>query len=310
MRKREFKCTRPNVIPTEIDRKKVIEVNVKIQNEEISFDNIDTLEELQRVIVYSTRFLNYKRDPEKLDKQITTGELEEALLKCVRIVQRQEFAKEIEGLKLNKNVKSDSSIKSLNPYLDDKNILRVGGRLRNADLDNQSKHPIILGTRNKLVSLIISQAHVKTLHGGTQLMICYLRTKFWIIRVKTAVKNHIRKCLICARQKAASRTQIMGDLPKQRVTEARPFLHSGVDFAGPLQVLMSKGRGAKSNKAYIAIFVCMAVKAIHLELVGDLTSESFVGAFRRFVARRGRCTHLWSDQGRNFIGADKELATA
>lgn len=95
-----------------------------------------------------------------------------------------------------------------------------------------------------------------------------------------------------------------------RVTPSRPFLHSGVDFAGPFQVLMSKGRGSKTNKAYIAIFVCMVTKSIHLELVGDLTSESFIGAFKRFVARRGQCSHLWSDQGKTFVGANKELANA
>ncbi|CAK1579886.1 unnamed protein product [Parnassius mnemosyne] len=79
----------------------------------------------------------------------------------------------------------------------------------------------------------------------------------------------------------------MGDLPRVRITPARPFLHSGVDFAGPYQILRSKGRGFNITKAYIAIFVCMSTKAIHLVLVGDLTSEAFIGAFRRFVARMG-----------------------
>ncbi|CAK1598070.1 unnamed protein product [Parnassius mnemosyne] len=102
----------------------------------------------------------------------------------------------------------------------------------------------------------------------------------------------------------------MGDLPRVRITPARPFLHSGEDFAGPYQILRSKGRGCNTTKAYIAIFVCMSTKAKHLELVGDLTSEAFIGAFRRFVARRGRCAHLWSDQGRNFVGANKELVAA
>lgn len=124
------------------------------------------------------------------------------------------------------------------------------------------------------------------------------------------VKRYIHKCTICARLNARARTQLMGELPKVRVTPARAFLHSGIDFAGPYDVLMSKGRGAKTNKAYIAIFVCMSTKAIHLELVGDLTSEAFIGAFRRFVARRGRCSDLWSDQGRTFIGANKALAEA
>lgn len=141
-------------------------------------------------------------------------------------------------------------------------------------------------------------------------MLCYLRSKFWIIKAKGLVKKHIHRCLICARRNAVARTQLMGDLPKQRVTPSRPFSHSGVDFAGPLQVLVSTGRGSRTKKTYIAIFVCMATKAIHLELVGDMTSQAFIGAFRRFVSRRGKCTHLWSDQGRNFVGANKELVAA
>ncbi|CAK1597985.1 unnamed protein product [Parnassius mnemosyne] len=99
----------------------------------------------------------------------------------------------------------------------------------------------------------------------------------------------------------------MGDLPEVRVTPSRPFLHAGVDFAGPLQILTTRGRGIKTNKAYICIFICMATKAIHLELVGDMSTNAFLGAFKRFIARRGKYSHIWSDQGSNFIGANREL---
>lgn len=99
----------------------------------------------------------------------------------------------------------------------------------------------------------------------------------------------------------------MGDLPEPRVTPARAFSRSGVDFAGPVYVLNSKGRGAKTSKAYICIFICMAVKAIHLELVSDLTADAFIAAFKRFVARRGKCHEIWSDNGTNFVAANKEL---
>ncbi|CAK1587336.1 unnamed protein product [Parnassius mnemosyne] len=99
----------------------------------------------------------------------------------------------------------------------------------------------------------------------------------------------------------------MGQLPAPRVTPSRAFSSSGVDYAGPIQVRTSKGRGHKSSKGYICLFVCMSTKAIHLECVTDLTSQAFIAAFRRFVARRGHCSHLWSDNGTNFVGAAKEL---
>lgn len=309
LRQDEINFTRPNVTRTDLERRN-IQVNVKLHEEKIiKFEEFDTLNELLSVIVYSLRFLRSKTKPEGISKAITTQEMETALKKCIKIEQ-DAFIDEIEDLKANKNVKSSSKLKTLNPYLDEDGILRVGGRLRNSVLPEHSKHPIILKNKSKLTYLIVADAHKRTLHGGTQLVLSYLRSKYWILQAKNMVKAHIHKCVICARQKALVKVQLMGDLPQVRTTPARPFQHSGVDFAGPLYVLMSRGRGAKQNKAYIAIFICMATKAIHLELVGDLTSDSFIGAFRRFVARRGRCSHLWSDQGRNFVGANKQLAEA
>ncbi|XP_059054590.1 uncharacterized protein LOC131848648 [Achroia grisella] len=101
----------------------------------------------------------------------------------------------------------------------------------------------------------------------------------------------------------------MGQLPSPRVTPCRkPFLCSGVDYAGPINIRVSKGRGNKSYKGYIALFICMSTRAVHLEAVSDLTSKGFLAAFKRFVARRGRCSHLYSDNGTNFVGAARELS--
>lgn len=301
-------------ITTDIEMKSV-KINAYLNTEEDEpitkkFENFDNLPQLLKTIVYCKKFLNYKRNLNHIDENITTQELEEALNICIRKVQQDEFAEEIERLKTNKQVKKRSSLRSLNPYLDEKQILKVGGRLRHVNLPEARKHPIILGNKNNLTPLIIADAHSKTLHGGLQLMLCFLRSKYWILKAKSLAKKHVHKCLICARLNASARAQIMGHLPEIRVTPARPFLHSGVDFTGPFHILMSKGRGSKSVKAYVAIFICMATKAIHIELVGDLTSEAFIGAFRRFVARRGKCSHIWSDQGRNFVGANKELNEA
>lgn len=312
---KKIKYTKPNKFETELEAKKEkIQTNLKVNDDTDrsiteTFEDYDNLKQLVETIAYCIRFLNITKKP-ITDGVLTTEEIDNALQRCIKLTQDEEFQEEIQSLRSNKQVKTRSSLKSLTPYLDDRNILRVGGRLRHANLNHDGKHPIILGHNNKLVSLIITDAHSQTLHGGVQLMMSYIRSKYWIIRAKSLIKRNIRKCLVCARHNAMAKKQLMGDLPKMRVTPARPFTHSGVDFAGPIHVLWSKGRGAKCNKAYIAIFVCMATKAIHLELVGDLTSEAFIGAFRRFTSRRGKCSHLWSDQGRNFIGANKELVTA
>lgn len=99
----------------------------------------------------------------------------------------------------------------------------------------------------------------------------------------------------------------MGQLPTPRVTPNKVFLCSGVDYAGPINIRVSKGRGNKSYKGYIALFICLSTRAIHLEAVSDMTTKGFLAAFRRFVARRGRCAELFSDNGTNFVGAAREL---
>jgi hypothetical protein len=316
LKHKDIKLEQPIIEETDLEmRKKAINVNLNI-NEGIEvyktlpekFEEYESLPELLKSIVYARRFLTYLKEKTKnTEKTITTEELDTALQICIKAVQDQCFKEDIESLRKRNRLNTRSKLRTLNPYLDQNNILRVGGRLCHSALDEERKHPVIL-SKCHLTYLIIDDAHRRTLHGRYQLTLNYLRSKYWILKVKGLLKTYIIKCLKCARHNATTKAQLMGDLPKQRVTPAKPFLNSGVDFAGPYQILMSKGRGSKTSKAYIGIFVCMATKAIHLELVSDLTSEAFIGAFRRFVARRGRCAHIWSDQGRNFVGASKELA--
>ncbi|XP_067205335.1 uncharacterized protein [Linepithema humile] len=99
----------------------------------------------------------------------------------------------------------------------------------------------------------------------------------------------------------------MGQLPPERLTPARPFLHSGVDYAGPLHLKNWKGRNSRTYKAWIALFVCLSTSAVHLELVTDCSSDAFIAAYKRFTSRRGICVTLISDCGTNLKGADFEL---
>ncbi|XP_029673017.1 uncharacterized protein LOC115241409 [Formica exsecta] len=99
----------------------------------------------------------------------------------------------------------------------------------------------------------------------------------------------------------------MGDLPRSRVMPARPFLLTGVDYAGPIQLRTSKGRGHRAHKAFIAVFVCLSTRAVHIEVVSDYTAEAFLAALRRLTARRGLCRSLHSDCGTNFVCADAQI---
>ncbi|KAH0947926.1 hypothetical protein HN011_000618 [Eciton burchellii] len=102
----------------------------------------------------------------------------------------------------------------------------------------------------------------------------------------------------------------MGNLPEARVNLSLPFSHTEVDYAGPFGIIPFVGRGQRTRKHYVALFVCLATKAIHLEVVEDYTTAGFLAAFRRFVSRRGLPAHMYSDNGTNFHGADRELRTS
>ena len=99
----------------------------------------------------------------------------------------------------------------------------------------------------------------------------------------------------------------MGDLPAFRITQLKCFSHTTLDYVGPVSITMGKYRGSKVSKAYICIFVCGATKAVHIELVSSLSPDAFIAALRRFVARRGTCSAIYSDCGTNFKVANKQL---
>lgn len=265
-----------------------------------------TLTKLKRVTAYCRRWYT-RQHKEEESKHLTVDELNQALESCIKYYQQQKFSEEIRQLKTRKHVSKKSVLSTLAPFLDENGVLRVGGRLQKADLLYEEKHPYIIPSNTHLTWLIIQDAHLKTLHGGNQLTMSTLRSQFWIIRMRKEVKMHIQRCVICIRHRARTQQQMMGILPACRVNPGRAFENSGVDYAGPIQIRMSKGRGYKSTKGYICLFVCMSTRAVHIEAVSDMTTQAFLAAFRRFVARRGHCAHLWSDNGSNFVGAAKEL---
>ncbi|GFY27119.1 integrase catalytic domain-containing protein [Trichonephila clavipes] len=131
--------------------------------------------------------------------------------------------------------------------------------------------------------------------------------QFLPINGKGIARKTVHDCIACFRQKPTGVDQLMGNLPSERVTPSAPFLNSGVDFCGPFQIKFKNQRKGIFSKVYVAIFVCLATKAIHLEAVTDLTTEAFIAALKRLCARRGRISTLMSDNATNFKGAAAEL---
>lgn len=264
---------------------------------------------LVRVVAYCFRFADNLRKPQQSREfaNLTTPEIARGFHVLLANVQATHFAQECEDLARGRMLSRRSSLRSLNPFLDSEGLLRVGGRLNNAFLTYDEKHPIILPKNDHLVSLIVCQAHKTTLHGGPQLTLSHLLRRFWVIGGRSLVRSITRACVRCARFRARPQAQLMGQLPTERVTAERPFLHAGVDYAGPILVRTAKGRGHKSHKGYICLFVCLATRAVHLEVVSDYSSVAFLAAFDRFSSRRGRPAIIFSDNGTTFTGADRQL---
>ncbi|GIX95307.1 reverse transcriptase [Caerostris darwini] len=184
----------------------------------------------------------------------------------------------------------------LSTYVDDRGILRVKGRLEQAELFHNEKHPAIL-PKSKFTDLIIMGEHVKSFHSGVVSTLSRVRNNFWIPRGRQVVKKVISECLICKKYALKPAKQLTGQLPRDRVAESPPFAVVGIDFTGAITI---KAGDQSCKKVYIALFTCAVTRAVHIEVVSDMSVKSFIFALRRFLSRRGGCKVIYSDNAKSF----------
>lgn len=242
----------------------------------------------------------------KQGKNVDSEERLETEKRIFRLIQAEQFGAEIKRILSNDKVKTNK-IAALNPFIDKDGLLRVGGRLCNAKISIDKKYPILLPSRHCVTDLIIRETHMKSYHAGIQSTLGTLRHRFWILDGKNQVRKIVRHCVTCIRHRPVPLQSRMGDLPKARVDKSFPFDHVGVDFFGPIFIKEKMKRNRARIKAYGCVFICMAVKAVHIEIVSDLTTDGFLGALRRFIGRRSRPSNIYSDNGTNFVGANNQL---
>ncbi|KAK3724979.1 hypothetical protein QZH41_017459, partial [Actinostola sp. cb2023] len=256
--------------------------------------------------------------------ELKVSDLEAAEHAIIRSVQNDAFKEELAtlqkikqqyadhnnrdfALQRNASMKSQSSLYKLDPFVDANDVLRVGGRLRRANLSDDIKFPIILPRGTHVTTLIIRHFHAWVSHQGKGMTLNEIRSNgFWVIGGSSAVANVISSCVKCQKLRGAVQEQRMSDLPEDRLQATPPFTYCGVDYFGPF--LVREGR--KDLKRYGVLFTCMASRAIHLETANSLETDAFINALRRFISRRGPIRQLRSDQGTNFVGARRELAQA
>lgn len=240
---------------------------------------------------------------------LTVEDVEEGLVLMVKFTQRASFSDEIKALQFGKPIARGSPLKSLNPFMDDKGLLRVGGRIENAEgLSFDARHPMLLPKGHPLTRSLFIWQHFRLHHAGPKALLVNIRQRFWPIGGKIEATRTVFGCIVCRRAKPITFQQVMSPLPKERVNAVgRCFQVTGVDFCGPI-LIHYRGRGNRPTKAYIVIFVCFATKAVHIDVVEDLSTDAFLKALKRFIALRGCPKVIWSDNATNFVGASRELA--
>nr|CAH8829358.1 unnamed protein product [Trichobilharzia regenti] len=168
----------------------------------------------------------------------------------------------------------------------------------------ETRHPALLPCYHPVTDLIIRHYHVLEGHLGTSQVLSSIRCKFWIVKGGTAVRKIIDKCMECKLRNARPVQQMMAPLPAWQASEGNyPFEYVGVDLFGPFVVK----RGRTLCKRYGCLFTCLKMRAVHIEMVHTLTTDSFVLALHRFINRRGVPKMMFSDRGTNFVGCHAEL---
>uniref|UniRef100_A0A2S2R538 Integrase catalytic domain-containing protein n=1 Tax=Sipha flava TaxID=143950 RepID=A0A2S2R538_9HEMI len=238
---------------------------------------------------------------------LTVNELQNARNVWLCYAQHNAFRSELKSLTKSKSVNSNSRLKRLNPFIDTVGLIRVGGKLNYLVASEEKKHPVVLPSTDKIVKIIFEQTHLELLHIGPQGLLENIQLLYWPLCGRNLSRSTYHNCNICFRAKPSMLHPQMAPVPRSRISAQKTFSRTGVDFCGPI-LIKSGIRRVKSIKSYIAVFVCFSTRVVHLEQVSGLSSDDFIAALTRFITRRGPCLHLYSDNGTNFVGANRELS--
>ncbi|GJQ80266.1 hypothetical protein Trydic_g23837 [Trypoxylus dichotomus] len=264
-------------------------------------ENFSNVNKLYPITVYVRRFANYIRQPwKKVNSDIccvTVQELHDPEMYWIRHAQETEFAEEIKTLSSDNPLSSKSPILALKPLLDEDRILRLGMRLTEAELPYQTRHPIILPKKSTFTDRIIGNKHEKVLHAGVKATLAAVRWReYWIIYARQRIKSIFGRCVRCKKLKDKPGYQPFALVPVSRLKTANPFKITGVDFAGPLMYVSTEN--GDIQKVYIMLLTCTVIRAVHLELVPDMTTESCIRPLWRFMTRRGVPEIIYSDNAK------------
>ena len=308
----------PVLVPDQPPRKTPPDLNSKavhltLVHDDFSLKFEERTNDYYRIIItvawWFRLFHRLKGDrPPDRRRQLTPRELEEAEKWLLRKAQQRHFSKELRALRAGEGIAPTSRLRTLTPMLGTDGLLRIGGRLSKSSLSKYQQHPIIVDSKSTLVEKMFAHKHISLGHCGPSLLLCHTGHKFHVLGGRRLSRSICRNCVICKRVAPQPVPQQMGELPRARSRAGQPpFTDTGMDFAGPFSIKLGHTRRPVIVNAYLCIFVCMATKAVHLEVTSDLKTDTFIACFRRFAARRNCPKTIRCDNGPNFTGAKNEL---
>ena len=156
-----------------------------------------------------------------------------ALTQRFSLLQKEQFEAEINMMRISGRFPMNNPLTSLNPFLDDNGLLRVGVRLLHSELPETAKHSVLLKRNHHVITLLVTHTHAEVLHGGTQMTLAKLRENIWLIRGRDVVRHVIKKCITCFRFSSKVKAPLLGQLTQSRVTPSRPFTTNRLGFRRP-----------------------------------------------------------------------------
>ena len=265
---------------------------------------------LVRVLSWIRRFVrNVRADSSKriMSEFLQSDELYDARIFLLQTAQMESYSDVLEAFCLKKPLPKSNPLSKFDVSMNSDHFLTASGRVRDFNFPLSPRSLVVLSLNSSLTQLFISTFHVTYKHPGISAFLSIVSENYHMPGLRNFAKLVSRQCPLCQRAYAKPLNQRMGLLPEERTTPAPPFFHTGMDFAGPFILRKGHTRKPAYVKKYACLFVCFTTKVVHLELCEDLTTEEFMAALRRFCARRGTPQQLFSDNGKNFIGARNEI---
>ena len=298
--------TVPQVLP---EIKTVILIAPPTQQRRL-WDDISNFDHLVRIATWIRRFCSNSKlssDKRNLQSIISSQEYDSTKQHLILQSQKETFPEAFKAIERKASLPKGHSLSSFTLTQTRDGTLLIATRIRNPREVNNQKTLTPMSLKSTLTQNLLHTLHLRHLHPGVNTMLAIVGSSFHIPGVKNFIKGISRKCPKCQRAYERGSIQSMGLLPSVRTTPAPPFSHSGLDFAGPFLTKRGYTRRPVIIKTYACLFTCLSTRATHIELCLDLSTDEFMAALRRFCARRGTPTEIFSDNGSNFIGAHNEL---